>query len=380
MLLRLERKAQHADIPGSPPQALLARITSIAANVFHAPEAVISIAHEELDWFAMHFGSGAHRVPQPEEVCAAATLRTHDGKRLGDLSVLSRSGPVTAQEQRLLDDLAAVAAEHIELRLRAGRRISSERVLRTQAAQYARNTENLYLREQHRAHTLQSALLPGALPYVHGVDLNAVYVPAGADSVIGGDWYDAFLLSPRKLLVCIGDVAGHGAAAALCMGLLRQSLRALALTESSPAALLRLLDTLLRREGDSLLATAFIAVIDLRHARAEYANAGHPPPLLRLGDGTTLEISNAGLPLGLRGGTEPQDAAIDVPRDSTLLLYTDGLTERTRDIIAGENALKRSFAAPDTAGKAKNAAALHAELAPGESVDDVAMMTLYFGR
>ena len=89
--------------------------------------------------------------------------------------------------------------------------------------------------------SVQRSLLPEALPECPGVRLGARYMPAETRYGIGGDWYDAVLLSGGRILLIVGDVAGHGLKAAITMGQMRSAARALAPTHGS-AALLDALD------------------------------------------------------------------------------------------------------------------------------------------
>src|SRR5665811_1564489 len=71
-----------------------------------------------------------------------------------------------------------------------------------------------------------------------GIVLEARYLPVTRNMEIGGDWYDAFRLPDGKLAVAAGDVMGKGLTAAAGMGRVRNALRALALTDPRPAAVL----------------------------------------------------------------------------------------------------------------------------------------------
>ena len=88
--------------------------------------------------------------------------------------------------------------------------------------------ESLYRRTRGAlrvAETLQRSLLPASIPTLEGWRLSAHYEPA-AGGRVGGDWYDAFELRDGRLIVLLGDVAGHGIAAAGTMAQLRNVLRA----------------------------------------------------------------------------------------------------------------------------------------------------------
>ncbi|HEY4610948.1 MAG TPA: response regulator, partial [Ilumatobacteraceae bacterium] len=90
-------------------------------------------------------------------------------------------------------------------------------------------TTGLLERERETATLLQAALLPKVLPEAPGLDLAAKYLPAEVG--VGGDWYDASLQSDGRLLLAIGDVAGHGVAAATTMNEIRIASRAFSLRE-----------------------------------------------------------------------------------------------------------------------------------------------------
>lgn len=91
---------------------------------------------------------------------------------------------------------------------------TAERMAVGVAGQTAAAIENVRsLEERARvAAQLQQSLLPAELPDVPGADLGAAYTAAGAD--VGGDFYDAFLISPGRWGVAVGDVPGRGTEAA----------------------------------------------------------------------------------------------------------------------------------------------------------------------
>ena len=113
---------------------------------------------------------------------------------------------------------------------------------------------------------LQRSLLPTRLPAVPGLELAARYVP-GHDTGVGGDWYDVFVLPTGWLGIVVGDVSGHGLAAAVVMGRLRSALRAYALECEDPADALMRLDRKIHHFEAGSLATALYAMVapDLEH-------------------------------------------------------------------------------------------------------------------
>ena len=196
--------------------------------------------------------------------------------------------------------------------------------------------------------SVQRSLLPATLPEHPKVRLGARYLPAEARYGIGGDWYDAVLLPGGRILLLVGDVAGHGLKAAITMGQMRTAARALAPTHG-PATLLDALDQFAGTGPDELSATAAVAVIDPAERTLRYSLAGHPPLLLRDPDGTLAMLGEARGPLiGFGAGDRPEQVVTFLP-GSCLVLFTDGLVERRGETIdAGFARLGAAFAAAAT--------------------------------
>ncbi|MFF7313699.1 SpoIIE family protein phosphatase [Streptomyces sp. NPDC008137] len=178
------------------------------------------------------------------------------------------------------------------------------------------------------AETLQRALLTD-LPTTPGLSLAARYLPATHGMNIGGDWYDAFRQRDGGLITVIGDVTGHGLHAAVMMSQLRTALRAYAVDGDSPGRLLTRLHRFLHHLQPDLYATAVIARFHPDEPTLTWAAAGHPPPVLRLPDGTVRTLdAKPGAMLGIPLTQEIADHTEHVEPGSTLALYTDGLVER----------------------------------------------------
>ncbi|AMW08436.1 phosphatase [Streptomyces qaidamensis] len=178
------------------------------------------------------------------------------------------------------------------------------------------------------AETLQRALLTD-LPVTPGLSLAARYLPATHGLNIGGDWYDAFPQRDGGLITVIGDVTGHGLHAAVMMSQLRTALRAYAVDGDSPGRLLTRLHRFLHHLQPDLYATAVIARFHPDEPTLTWAAAGHPPPVLRLPDGTVRTLdAKPGAMLGIPLTQEIADHTEQLEPGSTLALYTDGLVER----------------------------------------------------
>ncbi len=189
---------------------------------------------------------------------------------------------------------------------------------------------SLFEREHTTAETLQRSLLPDQLPIVPGIVLEARYMPVTRNMEIGGDWYDAFRLPDGRLAVAVGDVMGKGLTAAAGMGRVRNALRALALTDPRPAAVLAGLDRLfIATELEEQVTTVAYLVVDPATGDGLAGNAGHLPPLLlAAGAPARLDQSEAGTPLGW--ASPRQQYTFRLPPGNTAVLYSDGLVENRR--------------------------------------------------
>ena len=195
---------------------------------------------------------------------------------------------------------------------------------------------SMFEREHTTAETLQRSLLPDRLPTVPGVILEARYLPVTRNMEIGGDWYDAFKLPDGRLAIAAGDVMGKGLTAAAGMGRVRNALRALALTDPRPAAVLAGLDRLFRAtELDEQVTTVAYLVIDPATGEGLAGNAGHLPPLrLSPAGPPVLDTIEPGTPLGW--ASPRQQHAFRLPPGNTVVFYSDGLVEnRTRGLDTG---------------------------------------------
>jgi PAS domain S-box-containing protein len=220
----------------------------------------------------------------------------------------------------------------LRIRLPAGRSFTpTERSLMQDAAERAAlgiQRAQLHEREHQVAVELQRGLLPKQLPAIDGLELAAHYEAAGAE--VGGDWYDAFTLPGGRLGVVLGDVAGRGVPAASSMGQLRSVTRAFALADDgflTPAEMLTRLNRHQLALGQTELFTVVYAIIDPAEGTISWATAGHPPPLVRNGEGWTSYLEGGE---GLMGIEDIVYRDLRAPLDegSIVIFYTDGLIER----------------------------------------------------
>ncbi|MGW7342690.1 SpoIIE family protein phosphatase [Streptomyces sp. NPDC054854] len=180
---------------------------------------------------------------------------------------------------------------------------------------------------------LQRAIMPPAptAQEVPGIRIAVRYRPAESESLVGGDWYDSVVLPNGKILISVGDVAGHGIQAATGMVILRNALRGLAVTGAGPAQLLSWLNSVACHLTSHLTATAVCGIYDSETRNLRWARAGHLPPVLVREEHANALPLISGVLLGALPDAEFEEDEVQLESADTLLMYTDGLVER-RDV------------------------------------------------
>ena len=236
--------------------------------------------------------------------------------------------------------------------------------------------ESLYQRTRAAlrvAELLQRSLMPASLPEVENWSLSAHYEPAAGDNV-GGDWYDAFTLRDGRLIVVLGDVAGHGVTVAGIMAQLRNVLRSQLFAGATPAEALGQLNTFSLHMLPRAFATVVVARVDLGSGQVEAASAGHLMPFVT---NSVPEAVPAPIqlspPIGVARGAVYAPSSFTVEPDHGLVLYSDGLVERRgRAIDDGLDELARTLGGAGDVG----ASQIWSMLAREFTDDDVTVMTL----
>lgn len=277
------------------------------------------------------------------------------GRILGALTL------VTSESRRTLDQFDVQLAEQVAAR-----------------AAVAIENSRLYSQRSSIARTLQQSLLPDQLPEVPGFELASVYLPAMEGSMVGGDFYDVWALGESWMAI-IGDVTGKGVEAAALTSLVRHTMRSASEFLSSPAELLAHVDSTLKNRPTLSVCTALCLRLD--GDRATLAIGGHPLPLYVTGQDVT-KVGEHGPLLGAFTEAAWKDTTIELKAGSTLVAYTDGITdavdeergrfglERLRDALRGV----AGRPAADVAGALTGALAA---FQTGAHADDTAALVLH---
>lgn len=206
------------------------------------------------------------------------------------------------------------------------------------------NERRMMRQELSSAASLQRSLQPTELPCLPGLELGAA---CRMSREIGGDYFDAIRLGERRILLVIADVSGKGAAAALVMASFQSAVRLLAATEATLTGIAEKIQRLMEQQQTGRYVTAAFVDLDLAAGQLRYLNAGHLAPML-VSDGALTRLDATAVPLGLLPGAAFAEAALPLPASATLLLYTDGITERANeeDEEFGEPRLAAHLTAP----------------------------------
>jgi sigma-B regulation protein RsbU (phosphoserine phosphatase) len=253
----------------------------------------------------------------------------------------------------------------------------------TELLEARRRAEASEARARLLARTLQDSLLPPALPQVPGLDLGAVYRPAGGGDEVGGDFYDVFPTAPDDWVVVIGDVAGKGTAAAALTSLVRYTVRAVATHVRHPQAVLTALnDALLQQHAERVCTIAFtrIRLSPSDPAQITVCLAGHPQPLVVRRDGDPVPVGRFGTLLGAFPSPQLHETTTTLSPGEALLLYTDGVIEGRRDgHFFGErrlSALAGELRDRDAVAIAEGVAAAAVDHQRGKPSDDIAVVVV----
>jgi sigma-B regulation protein RsbU (phosphoserine phosphatase) len=181
--------------------------------------------------------------------------------------------------------------------------------------------------ELKQAQEIQRGLLPKDVPQLPEFAIAGAWEPA---RVVGGDYYDVIRLSKDRLAICIADVAGKGVSAALLMANVQAAVRAFASETFLPSRVVAQINSVLyTNTAPEKFVTLFYGVLDARTRTLQYANAGHPRPLIIHSSGKTTRLENGGALLGVFPDWAYDDSVVELEPGDLLLLFTDGIIEAT---------------------------------------------------
>ena len=319
-------------------------------------EVSMRVDGEELERVAVAHATLEGNAPEPEEgEVVTLPLALPGARPLGEMSLAVR------RPGRKFDESDLILARELARR-----------------AAIAAENARLYAERTQIATTLQRSLLPPELPEIPGFHLAGLYLAAGEQNEVGGDFYDAFEVQGGWMLV-VGDVAGRGAEAAALTSLSRYTLRTAGKLLGDPVATVQQLNEALReRPGLSLVS---VCVALLRRAngecQADVVLAGHPPAL-HVRDATTEPIGAFAPFLGAYEDGEWRAVTLELEPGDQLVLYTDGVIDTVGEHERfGEERLARTISAATGADDAvARIEAAVSQFARGPQADDIAVIAV----
>lgn len=225
------------------------------------------------------------------------------GASIGVLMVLSRArGAVGEEEMNILQTFGSQAALAID-------------------------TARMYSKEHQVATVLQRSILP-ALPTFEEVEAGSVYLPAGKEAEIGGDYYDMFRGPDGAIWFAIADVCGKGVDAATRTSMIKYAVRAFVAAGKSPASAVAGVNHMVTETGEpSNIVTLLVGRYDPMMGILTWANGGHPPAALRRNDGALVPLGTTGPLLGAMSVVEYEESSLGVGPGDRIMMYTDGVIE-----------------------------------------------------
>ena len=174
------------------------------------------------------------------------------------------------------------------------------------------------------ASQIQQSMLPKEEVRGEWLEVRGFLKPARE---VGGDLFDYFIRD-EKLFFCIGDVSGKGAPAAMLMAVTHGLFRSASAHDDNPAHIMEVINEVsCQRNESNMFVTMFVGVLDLPTGHLCYCDAGHDAPFLIVNSQLSILNCTPHLPVGVFDDTKYTVQELSIETDSTIFLYTDGLTE-----------------------------------------------------
>lgn len=278
------------------------------------------------------------------------------GRGIGVLTVFStEQGAFTDEDMGLLHTFASQAALAID-------------------------TAKLYGKEHLVATVLQASILPKTLPEFPEIESSSIYLPAGIEADIGGDYYDLFRAPDGRIFMVMGDVCGKGVVAATKTSKIKYTVRGLATAGLGPAAIISEVNKAVSQSGDtSDIVTLWVGALDVDGGTLAYANGGHPAALLRRDvDSSIVRFPPTGALLGATVSAHYDLETVNVAPGDLIVLYTDGVTEARRgNTFFGEGRVQRALRqGSDASDVTQRLLSLLDRFVPGAIRDDAAVLVV----
>jgi len=195
----------------------------------------------------------------------------------------------------------------------------------------ALENSRLYTAERNIADTLQESLL--IIPErIEGVIYGRLYHSATEAAKVGGDFYDIFEIEHGKVGIIVGDVSGKGIEAAALTSIVKNTIKAHAYEDGTPALIMaKANDLLLKTSPASIFVTVFFGVLDTETGKLAYCSAGHPPAIIKRETGSVVLLAKHSPVVGAFSRMNYRSGKETLRKGDVLIVYTDGIIEARRD-------------------------------------------------
>ncbi len=207
---------------------------------------------------------------------------------------------------------------------------AAEQIAFIKNAQKEHSQLKLIQSDLHVAREIQETILPKEFQPFPEENTFEIFASMRAAEYVGGDFYDFFKIDNDRLGFVIADVSGKGVPAAIYMAISRTVIRAIAMSENSPAICMERANEILCQESvNDMFVTAFYGILNIHTGSIIYSNAGHNPPIFLMKKDasiSSLPLTND-LVLGAMPTIKYHEKMIQLAPGDSLFLYTDGVTE-----------------------------------------------------
>lgn len=239
-------------------------------------------------------------------------------------------------------------------------------------------------KELQMATDIQLAALPNVFPPFPDETRFDIWASMATAKEVGGDFYDFYFTGQERVLFMIADVSGKGVPAAMFMMRAKTLLKSIAQTGKPLAKVFEETnDALCDGNSSSTFVTVWAGELNTRTGQVNYVNAGHNPPIVRLGGKLQYLKSRPSLALGAMAGVPYTVNELKLEPDDAVYLYTDGIVEQhnaTGELYGEERLLRLLSTCSEKKGDLLAAviADVRRHAAGVEQADDCTQLTMRY--
>ncbi len=245
---------------------------------------------------------------------------------------------------KVISDQIGIAVENARLYEESRKNVVKLTELQKELATSNKRLQVHLSQESHIAEILQKSLLPRRPPKIPDIKIASRLISATATADVGGDFYDFIELGNDKIAIVLGDVCGSGIDAATLTGMAKNTIRAFAWEDPNVSSILNRANRVICTQTDpSKFVAIFLGIIDLNTRVLDYCVAGQPKPFLMRADKKIAQLeSDVMLALGIESDSLYSSKSVNLEKNDTLIIFTDGLIEarRNKELFGEERIIK----------------------------------------